>query len=127
MCILGMFSFSGILTRVLVMSPVFFVSASSAFMAAFLGLSVVAVPTVRDTNNEIEFDFVGRGPGPQEQQRGKGQGGAQRYQTKNEDEQSVCRCRRCERPDAEPTSPTTRPVEPLEGAIRTAQMPEAKR
>ena len=71
------------------MSPVFFVSASSAFMAAFLGLSVVAVPTVRDTNNEIEFDFVGRGPGPQEQKERNMQEGAQRYHHENEDEYSA--------------------------------------
>ena len=44
-------------------------------------LSVVAVPTVRDTNSEIEFDFVGRGPGPEEQQRRNKQEGAQRNQT----------------------------------------------
>ena len=27
-------------------------------------VSVVAVPTVRDTSGEVDFDFVGRGPGP---------------------------------------------------------------
>ena len=48
-------------------------------------LSVVAVPAVRDTSGEVDFNFVGRGPGPQEQEERNLQEGAQRYYHKNED------------------------------------------
>ena len=59
-------SFLSVLTCMLIMLPVFFVSASSAFVAAYLGLSVVAVPAVHDSSDCVNsFAFVGRDPGQQ--------------------------------------------------------------
>ena len=57
------------------MSPAFFVSASSAVTAAFLGLSVVAVPAVHGSSVCAKsFAFVGRDPG----QQGTGEDGCDR-------------------------------------------------
>ena len=57
---------SSVLTCLLVMLPVFFVSASPTVVVAFLGLSVVAVPAVNDSSDCVNsFAFVGRDPGQQ--------------------------------------------------------------
>ena len=63
------------------MASVFFASASSAFMAAFLSHSVVAVPAVHDSSDCTNgFAFVGRGPG----QQGTGENGCVRSKTEEQ-------------------------------------------
>ena len=57
---------SCVVTCMLIMLPVFFVSASPAIVAAYLSLSVVAVPAVHDSSDCVNsFAFVGRDPGQQ--------------------------------------------------------------
>ena len=59
-------SFLSVLTCMLIMLPVYFVSASPAYVVAYLGLSVVAVPAVHDSSDCVNsFAFVGRDPGQQ--------------------------------------------------------------